>query len=154
MVELVKTAALEAVEAAKPVHFLFGVVLSPAPMEIQVDQKMTLYGDSLVLTRNVTDYTVRVTLSEATEAALGEIDLTHAHGYSGTTGAGGQDSHSHSYGGTTQEAGYRDLTHTHAVQGVKTLLIHNALKAGDRVLLARIQGGKRLVVLDRLEEMT
>ena len=150
MVELVKRAALEAIEAAKPVNLLFGVVAAAAPLEVRVDQKTILYADSLVLARNVTDYAVQVTIDEASEAALGEIDLTHAHGYAGETASAGLDSHTHGYGGTTQGAGYKDLTHSHAIQGVKTLLIHNALKAGDRVLLARVQGGRKYVVLDRL----
>lgn len=38
-VELVKKAAVEAVEAGKPVHILFGTVISASPLKIQVDQK-------------------------------------------------------------------------------------------------------------------
>ena len=38
-VEVVKRAAVEAVEAQKPVHLLFGQVISVSPLKIQVDQK-------------------------------------------------------------------------------------------------------------------
>ena len=38
-VELVKKAAVEAVDASKPVHILFGTVISASPLKIQVDQK-------------------------------------------------------------------------------------------------------------------
>ena len=38
-VELVKKAAVEAVDATKPVHLLFGEVISVSPLKIQVDQK-------------------------------------------------------------------------------------------------------------------
>ena len=34
-VELVKQAAVEAVEAGKPVHLLFGEVISASPLKIQ-----------------------------------------------------------------------------------------------------------------------
>ena len=41
-VELVKKAAVEAVDASKPVHILFGTVISASPLKIQVDQKMCI----------------------------------------------------------------------------------------------------------------
>lgn len=40
--------------------------------------------------------------------------------------------------------------HTHTVSGTKKLLINNALQAGDLVALARVQNGKRYLVLDRI----
>ncbi|MEL4861030.1 DUF2577 domain-containing protein [Pseudoflavonifractor phocaeensis] len=99
MVELVKQAALEGMEAAKPVNLIFGVVTATTPLEVHVDQKTILYSDSLVLTRNVTNYSLLANVG----------------------GAG------------------------------QTMLIYKALKAGDRVLLARVQGGRKYVILDRLE---
>lgn len=38
-VELVKQAAVQAVDASKPVHMVFGQVISVSPLKIQVDQK-------------------------------------------------------------------------------------------------------------------
>ena len=57
-VEVVKRAAVEAVEAQKPVHLLFGQVISVSPLKIQVDQKSIYTEKMLVLTRNVTDFEV------------------------------------------------------------------------------------------------
>lgn len=57
-VEVVKRAAVEAVEAGKPVHILFGTVVSAAPLKIQVDQKSIYTSKMLILTRNVTDFEV------------------------------------------------------------------------------------------------
>ena len=37
-VEVVKQAAVEAVEQGKPVHLIFGEVISVSPLKIQVDQ--------------------------------------------------------------------------------------------------------------------
>jgi hypothetical protein len=51
-VEFVKTmkkAAVEAVEATKPVHILLGEVLSVSPLKISVDQKMILDESLLIL---------------------------------------------------------------------------------------------------------
>ena len=65
-VEVVKRAAVEAVEAQKPVHLLFGQVISASPLKIQVDQKSIYTEKMLVLTRNVTDFEVDMTVSHVT----------------------------------------------------------------------------------------
>lgn len=98
-VEVVKRAAVEAVEAGKPVNILFGTVLSASPLKIQVDQKSIYTSKMLILTRNVTDF---------------EIDS-------------------------------RDDTNP------STFKVHNALKAGEKVLLVRVQQGKKFVVIDRVK---
>ena len=120
MVELVKRAALEAVEAGKPVQFLFGAVTKAAPLEIQIDPQTVYPAALLVLTRNVTDFDMDMTVNHATENQSG--------------GSG--------------EASF--ASHKHAYAGRKTFRVHNALQVGEIVLLARMQGGKRLLVLDRL----
>ena len=71
--ELVKKAAVEAVEAGKPVNLLFGTVISASPLKIQVDQKAIYTEKMLVLTRNVTDYEVDMTVSHQT------VVITHGH---------------------------------------------------------------------------
>lgn len=55
LLRVIKQAALEAVEAARPVHLIFGKVIDPSP-KIQVDQKLVLGPLQLVLSRNVTNY--------------------------------------------------------------------------------------------------
>lgn len=120
-VEVVKRAAVEAVEAQKPVHLLFGQVISISPLKIQVDQKSIYTEKMLVLTRNVTDFEVDMTVSHITlNRACGSGDPAFA-------------SHNHDY------------------KGKKKFKVHNALMKGDWVLLGRIQGGKRFVVIDRIK---
>ena len=63
LVKLIKRAALEAVEAGKPVQVCFGKVTESAPLKILVEQKLLLGGAQLVLTRNVTDYEVDLSVS-------------------------------------------------------------------------------------------
>lgn len=63
----IKLAAMKAVESSKPSDFIFGRVVSVSPLEILVEQKLTLDSAQLVLTRNVTDYSVDVTLDWNTE---------------------------------------------------------------------------------------
>lgn len=130
VVELIKRAALEAMEAAKPVHLVFGEVISASPLKIQVDQKAIYTEKMLILTRAVTDFEADVSVSWETKLIL------HSHPVVDTfTG-----------GGIAQE-----VEHKHPIQGVKKLLIHNALVKGDQVLLARVQQGKKFVVLDRIK---
>ena len=120
-VEVVKQAAVEAVEQSKPVHLIFGEVISVSPLKIQVDQKSTYTQKMLILTRNVTDFEVDMTVSHVTETRAG----------------GGGD------------AAY--ASHDHNYKGRKKFKVHNALVKGDWVVMGRIQGGKRFVVLDRIK---
>lgn len=129
-VELVKKAAVEAMEASKPVSFLFGQVISASPLKIQVDQKSIYTEKMLVLTRNVTDYEVDMTVSHQTIAISYDHPVTDTY-----TG-----------GGTAEE-----ISHSHPIKGRKKYKVHNALVVGDQVLLGRIQGGKKFVILDRIK---
>ncbi len=115
-VELVKKAAVDAVEAGKPVSLLFGTVVSAAPLAVNISQKMTLGEANLVLSQNVTRRTVDAAADFETEPAL----------------TGGEQEH------------------RHTVQGVLQVVVNKPLAAGERVILARMQGGKKFIILDRL----
>ncbi len=53
VVELVKQAALEAVEASKPVRISFGKVISTSPLKVQADQKSIYTEKMLILTERL-----------------------------------------------------------------------------------------------------
>lgn len=128
-VELIKRAALGAVEASKPVNVLFGTVISAAPLKISVEQKLTLGQKQLILSRNVTDYSVAMTVDHTTE----------------------NHSHTHTIEDTYTGSGSASMeTHNHEYKGTKTFRVHNALKSGEKVILIRVQGGQKFVVVDRL----
>ncbi len=40
--------------------------------------------------------------------------------------------------------------HQHPYRGKKVFLVHNRLKAGEEVVLLRVQGGQKYLVIDRL----
>lgn len=61
LVNAMKRAALDAMEASKPVNLVFGEVVSISPLQITVEQKMILGVKQLALSRNVTEYTVKTT---------------------------------------------------------------------------------------------
>lgn len=94
LLNTMKKAATEAVEASKPVNVCFGKVTNDSPLQILVDQKMTLGSAQLVLTRNVTEFTT--------------------------------------------------------IEGTKQMTFHNQLEKGEEVILLRMQGGQKYIVLDRI----
>lgn len=126
MAQFIKKLAADQYESGKPAAVMVGTVLSNPPLKIQVDQKLTLTEPFLILTKSVVDYSVNMTVDHTTEP------ITHSHsytddGYSKTTGT---------------------YTHSHKYTGTKKFTVHNGLKAGDKVILLRVQGGKKYVVLD------
>lgn len=54
-VKLMKRAAMEAWEAAKPVQVCYGAVTSISPLQILVEQKLPLEQEDLVLSDHVMD---------------------------------------------------------------------------------------------------
>lgn len=53
LVETLKRAAVEAVEAKKPVSIYFGEVVNDTPLKINVEQKMILGDKQLILTGTI-----------------------------------------------------------------------------------------------------
>lgn len=120
LTKAIKRAALEAVNASKPVEVCFGKVTSASPLKISVEQKMILGAAQLVLTRNVTNFTTEVTVDWSTE---------------NKSGGSGDASFS---------------SHNHAIAGRKKITVHNGLVVGDEVVLIRQQTGQKYIVVDRI----
>lgn len=78
MVELIKSAAIGAVNEAKPMQIIFGKVVSAAPVKIFVDQKLILNEAQLIFTNNVKDYDLEMTVEHFTEE-----NNSHIHAYKG-----------------------------------------------------------------------
>ena len=67
LVEVIKKVALEAVNASNPTSFVVGTVTSTSPLQITVEQKLTLDEDFLILTNSVKDHYVDVKVSQTGE---------------------------------------------------------------------------------------
>lgn len=126
LLNLLKQTSIEANETTKPVAIMFGQVISSNPLKIKIDQKLTLTESFLILTKSVIDYSVNMTVNHSTES------YTHSHGYMDDSSSRTTDSN----------------THSHDYIGTKKYTIHNKLQVDDNVLLLRIQGGKKFIVLD------
>lgn len=154
LLESMKKAALDAVGNSDPSCIMYGKVINNAPLQIQVNVKLILEANQLVLTRNVTDFTTEVTVEWTTESALG----SHTHAIDATglpitvdIESGGTPSHTHGNTVTVEgKTGSRNLSHTHNITGRKSIIVHNALQVGEEVILIRQAGGQEYIVLDRV----
>jgi hypothetical protein len=171
--QVLKRIAREERESADLCNVLIGTVTSANPLKIKISQKIVLDEDFLVLSRNVTDYNTDVSLdvntdsvsiahthsvSIVSDSALG----SHSHSYSTESGEAGEKPHSHPVSGETSSVtlshthsvngstGSAGGSHSHKVKGTINVIVHNALKAGDTVLLLRQNGGQNFIVLDRI----
>lgn len=144
IIEIMKKAALEAINNSSPSSVLFGVVINTRPLEIQVEQKLVLTKEFLILTKNVIDYDVNVSLDCSTDDKI--LNANHSHEISGNISV--------SEGSITNtlaiEKANIDLTHNHSITGKKKITIHNALKQNDKVILLQQQGGQKFIVLDKI----
>lgn len=112
LLDLIKAAGADAVNASNPVNILFGEILTVNPLSVKVDQRFILPADFLIVPRTMTKY---------------EVDLQHTHQYTDDGSAG-----------TTSQA----LT--------QKIVIRAGLAPGDRVLMLRVQGGQRYIILDKV----
>lgn len=127
--EVISQIAKEAMDSAQPSGVYFGTVLSTSPLQISVEQKMTLTEQQLILGTLVRTFSVTMTFNHTTNNA------THTH-----------EIHDSYTGGGSAE----DNTHAHGYSGTKTFQVNLGLNAGEKVILLRVQGGQKYLVLDRV----
>lgn len=121
LIDIMKRAAIDAEEAGQPCDLRTGTVKSVSPLSIQISSQLILPEGLLIVPEKLTDYTIEVTpLDWLTE---------------NRSGGGGDSSFA---------------SHNHAITGKKKMIIHNALKVGDKVVLIRKRGGQFFYILDRI----
>lgn len=99
-----------------------GIVKATSPLKIQMvnDEKLVIGQNNTYVPEHLTDYTTEVTVNWATNAASG--------------GSG--------------EAAY--ASHSHGITGRKKIIVHNALKVGDKVHVLVLNKGKQFFLLGRV----
>ena len=157
--EVIKKMAVGANDANAPTSVLFGTVTSVEPLEITVEQKLKLTEEFLVLTKNVKDYTVNVTMDWNTETT--SLNANHSHStevnsnISVSSDIYPNDNNQKITNNVTGEISVSveqkniNLKHKHSIKGTKSIMVHNALKINDNVILIQQQGGINFVVLDK-----
>lgn len=85
LIKLIKRTAMDAVTASKPCNALIGKVVQTDPLKILVDQKLVLGKAQLLLSRHVTDHTMKLgdteyTVENALKAGESVVMLQSAGG--------------------------------------------------------------------------
>lgn len=125
LVELIKMAALDAVNETKPVNILFGKVISVLPLKISVEQKLILSEEQLILTSNVMNYKTKISFDNP------EIkNIVKNYSIDDVEGT--------NYKLSFQEKVQNEVT------------VYNGLKINDEVILLQLQGGQKFLVLDKV----
>ena len=120
MRDTISQIAAETIRSSSPCAIMYGKVKSISPLQISIGQRLTLDEQFLILTSNVKDYDVEMIVDHTTE---------------NTSGGSGDSSFE---------------IHNHAYKGTKTFRVLKGLKIGESVILLRMQGGQKFIVLDRI----
>jgi hypothetical protein len=120
LLQIIKKAAVDAVQSGVTADFVKGLVTSTDPLIIQLENKLPIPADNIVLTKNTCCWSVDMDVDHQTENAAG--------------GSG--------------DAEYE--SHHHGYHGTKTYRVHNELAVGDIVILARCEGGQKFIAIDRV----
>ena len=124
LLDIMKRASLDAMEADQPTDLRYGKVVGVDPLKVEVTNLFTIPQSLLVVPEHLTDYEIKITTS----------------GYGWVT-----DEKS---GGSGDPA---FASHNHGINQVeRTIKVHGKLKVGDKVALLRKKGGQSYFILDRL----
>lgn len=124
-VQLIKQIAMDSVKAAKICDYVTGVITSVDPLKVKITNSFEIEGEFLVVPQSMTDHEVEITIKK--EYGWKTKDKS---------GGSGEDAFA---------------THSHDVALDKAKIkIHNALKAGDKVLMIRKSGGQEFVIIDKV----
>lgn len=82
LTKIIKRAAVDAVEATKPVHICFGTVKNTEPLKIFVEQKMVLGENQLVLLQSINTTGAAITgdITAYAESFVGKIPYLYGAG--------------------------------------------------------------------------
>lgn len=72
---------MQAFRNSDPTAWMLGEVISESPLQIKIEQRLTIDEELLILTRNVTDYTVKANIRF--DMSTGSTE-SHHHSISGT----------------------------------------------------------------------
>ncbi len=69
-VQLIKRAAMEAVNASKPCSYCTGIVTAENPLEIKISQSVTIDADFIDIPERMTDYNTRIEIDGITHECV------------------------------------------------------------------------------------
>ncbi len=127
LANLIKQISLNAVEQTKPADVLFGTVESVDPISVRVDQQMLINERSLILTDAVRDYETEISFNnQNVKQVYTTWDMEEK------------------YESSPSKISFKvPIRHK--------ITVYNALKVREKVILIRVQGGQKFIILGRLE---
>ena len=169
LLSTIQTIAVNAVNSTNPISFVFGTVTSIGPLKIRMDQStIELEGGSLILTANViekklvinkhnhTESKELVDVASAVAATGGSVTFTNSGVPPTSTGI--TLNHDHTINDTVLDAyvyeeGKDDDDHKLLVEKDDeriVVTVNRPLKKGDKVIMLRVSGGQRFIIMSRL----
>lgn len=130
--EVIQDLIGQSIDFNKFTDIYYGVVESDEPLKIKINDIITLEKENLILTRNVIDH--EIDISVKWETIKNNIPKTDKH---------------HHNGGQIPPSDNINTFHLHKIKGRKKIIVHNKLKKDEGVILIKAYGGQKYVVLDR-----
>ena len=138
LVDMMKEAALDVIGTTNPVTWMYGTVVKSKPLEIYVHAKLTLTEDFLDVAESLTRHDRIVSIDyeypkKWEKNAIGDEskDATSSRADIGSAPSIDYENYNMKYAKLTFEDG---------------------LKINDKVILVRMQGGRKFLVADRYKE--
>lgn len=153
IIEVIKVAAMDAIENSKPCDIRFGTVSSISPLKVKVSNDFIIPESLLIVPEHLTDHSM-----------LSNVGGDGNNGNNGGSEGGGSGGTSVSMtveGETliittnvtsvvTESTEPTETTEEVDFVDERTLTVYNSLQVGDNVVLLRNQGGSSYLILDRV----
>lgn len=131
LLDVIKQAGVDAVGATNPVAVMFGTVTKVNPLEVNVEQRFTLTEDFLVIPESLI----------MLRGSQGTFDMSLKGNV--LTGPVVEDESEEKWTGSMRIYGAE-------LKATRGSLQLEPFSVGDKLILLRIQGGQKYVVLDRV----
>lgn len=135
LIELIKRASLDVMNNSQLCDLRYGTVVSTSPLKVQITNLLTIPSALLVVPKHLTDYQVECTITQPSRSISSTTEKSESLADETET----ISEHTHEFNITTDGQTSRSA-----------VIIHNALKTGDKVALLRKQGGQSYFILDRI----
>lgn len=123
---LIKEISLNAVNSTNPTNVVFGIVISDDPLIIEIENKLQLNKNQLILSRNVTDYKTKISFDNPD---IKNVNVTSDY---------------------PTDMNKSSPFYQRFTESVKNeITIYNSLEVDEEVILIRMVGGQKFIVWDR-----
>lgn len=142
LIEVIKIAAMDAIENNKPCDLRFGTVSSISPLKVKVSNDFIIPEQLLIVPQHLTDHSILTNVGGGSGGGDGSVTMVvEGETLFITTSNVETD---------TTEYVETDTTEYVEVVDERTLTMYNGLEVGDNVVLLRNQGGSSYLILDRV----